>query len=604
MRLIPIALLGVLTTWASATAQLPPPVQQPTAAQAPIKPALQPGNAQPIEPACLEAIGVRRLLHQHPELTGAAATVGLVELCQPARHDSPGYSFMPNLQHDCFDGIDREGSYHYDNPHRPVRYSQHATVIAALLFGYDEQASCDGLGHFFYRGIVPAAAMEVYEANWFLYRRVMAVGPTIPSDVLTVSWGTDAQDELTMYWQRGIDALAARDRCVIVAGCGNGGTDNTIAKPSWGYNVISVGTARGLGQFPHSFQYVGRPIFEHSSFGPTEDGRSKPDVIALGLAVEPTVDSPHSYQFNRQGVGYSSFAAPQVAGIAALLIDAARFNQIDQGDDPLVIKALILNGANKLVGWHKGTTDPDDDHESPLDYRQGAGLVDAAASYRQLTAGQYNPASPSPTGWDAAAVALTPNDPNSQRIYHLGNANPGTQVKATLTWNRHYQQNGLFAALPLNSISLELWTVAANGELLHRLDHSDSTRDTVQHLYFENHTQGPLAIVVRSLENRPPHTPYEDYGLAYTVAQKNWTGDQFAADLNLDGIVDAQDIVIWVAAWTDWQQRNTTGETDHNDLSVPEDLNCDGRIDQTDFNILTQQRNRKAPWHTPNANSP
>jgi serine protease AprX len=61
-----------------------------------------------------------------------------------------------------------------------------------------------------------------------------------------------------------------------------------------------------------------------SSFGPTADGRIKPDVCALGTGVAG-VDSPRSLDRNdlySQGLSGTSFSAPLVAGACALLLEA------------------------------------------------------------------------------------------------------------------------------------------------------------------------------------------------------------------------------------------------------------------------------------------
>jgi len=71
------------------------------------------------------------------------------------------------------------------------------------------------------------------------------------------------------------------------------------------------------------------------------------------------------------------------------MMDAARKKGIRHGDDARLIKALLLNGADKLAGWHKGNCGPDDDHQSPLDSQQGAGLLNVWNSYRQFDGGQH-----------------------------------------------------------------------------------------------------------------------------------------------------------------------------------------------------------------------
>jgi hypothetical protein len=110
-----------------------------------------------------------------------------------------------------------------------------------------------------------------------------------------------------------------------------------------------------------------------SSVGPAEDGRLKPDVVAVGqnaLANGPG----HSYV----KAGGTSAAAPAVAGILALLTEAYR--QLHGGQDPpsALLKGALLNGARDL-----GRPGPDFEH--------GWGLADAHAATEMINNNQYFP---------------------------------------------------------------------------------------------------------------------------------------------------------------------------------------------------------------------
>ncbi len=65
-----------------------------------------------------------------------------------------------------------------------------------------------------------------------------------------------------------------------------------------------------------------------------------------------------------------------------------------------VLKAILMSSATKLPYWHKGRLTTDDDHEVPLDYVQGAGVVNAARAYQLLTAGRGQPGDVAKAGWD------------------------------------------------------------------------------------------------------------------------------------------------------------------------------------------------------------
>lgn len=559
-----------------------------------------------VQPGCLTAVGVYQLTDFDPKLTGRTVRVAMVELSQSTMFDNElsDYAFMPNFEHRSLTHVNLGDLYCYQNPHHPIVCSDHATMIAGTLFGRDTSAGLADLGAFEYRGIVPDALVEVFETNWFIYKQVLAgVRESFDNDVISISWGTDASDAITAWWQRGIDAMAQHQGVVIAAGCGNGSDDEftSISKPSWGYNVISVGAASGLGDFPDFLQYIGPPIMTCSSFGPTDDGRCKPDIIAPGICLGPSGYSDETYNCEMTAVSYSSFAAPQIAGIAALLIDAIRQNDIAHADDPRVIKALLLNGANKLIGWHKGNCGPRDDHEVPLDYQQGAGLVNAWNSYRHLIAGRYDPNDLSGPGdpndanhgWDWGWVNFDPNDPDSKRTYYMPEPlEPHSYFKATLCWYRHYQPQGVFEPLPLNVLTLELWSVDQQGNLSAKLDYSDSTCDNLQHIYYYSPQAQSVAMIVNGIGSGVGDISWEPYGLAYCSGQDNWSGDLFSADLDADGLVGVNDLLQLIDKIL-WTQNNNHPIEEY----LREDINADGQINGLDLSKLAEQWQWRSIWN-------
>jgi hypothetical protein len=562
-----------------------------------------------LQPVCLEPIGVRELAEAQPELSGAAVRVGLIELSQEGASAQRGQAFVPNLHHYSLEGVNLRGLFYYQNPHRPAQYSAHASMIAGILVGDDAQANYQEMGSFRYLGIVPQAELGVYETNWFIYKCILSPSPEpVEDDVLTISWGTTARDAITMAWQRGIDTLPERYGCVIVAGCGNGREkSSTINKPSWGYNVISVGTARNMGNFADCLRYVGPPVQKYSSFGPTDDGRAKPDVLAAGLYLGPDALTNDGYWRAEKEIGYSSFAAPQIAGIAALLMDAARQNQLLGGDDPRVIKALILNGANKLVGWHKGYCDPNDDDYYPLDLRQGAGLAHVGNSLGQLRAGRYDlnvvgdpNSARSNTGWDLAEIGTDPN--SLRKIYVLGKPlQAGDDFKATLTWYRRYQPRGIFNPLPLEKLILELWAIDEQGRLVSRLDYSASERDNLQHIYYHSDEDQRVALEVRLVGGDDEQQADRiSYALAYSGEDDNWSGDQLGADFNVDGIVDVHDLLEFLSTMRLHRENEDLAEMALDEPFITEDLNGDGRVNKEDFDIFSQEWQKRSPWYREN----
>jgi len=118
-------------------------------------------------------------------------------------------------------------------------------------------------------------------------------------------------DGNTTIVTRAADIAAGRG-ILVVASAGNSGTpfpgENTMNAPADGDSVLAVAAA----------DLVGARV-SFSSMGPTFDGRTKPDVAALGLSTvcAATTDST-SY---RTASG-TSLSCPLVAGAAALILEA------------------------------------------------------------------------------------------------------------------------------------------------------------------------------------------------------------------------------------------------------------------------------------------
>jgi hypothetical protein len=102
--------------------------------------------------------------------------------------------------------------------------------------------------------------------------------------------------------------MAARKGILVVNAIGNDGDNNwhIMGAPADADSVLAVGGIDPLDDYHISF----------SSFGPTADGRMKPNVCAFGDVV---VCNPEGLEINVQG---TSFASPLVAGFAACALQA------------------------------------------------------------------------------------------------------------------------------------------------------------------------------------------------------------------------------------------------------------------------------------------
>jgi len=102
--------------------------------------------------------------------------------------------------------------------------------------------------------------------------------------------------------------MAARKGILVVNAAGNDGSDkwHTIGAPADADSVLSVG-----GISPQDGYHI-----NFSSYGPTADGRMKPNVCAFGNTIV------YGSKMKEENVSGTSFASPLVAGFAACALQA------------------------------------------------------------------------------------------------------------------------------------------------------------------------------------------------------------------------------------------------------------------------------------------
>ncbi len=123
----------------------------------------------------------------------------------------------------------------------------------------------------------------------------------------------------------------------------------TVSVPGYSRTAITVGAVASDNE-----------ITGFSSRGPSDTNLMKPEIVAPGKEIVSTIRG-RSYDSDSG----TSFAAPHVAGVAALILDAVGKN--DQGEwnfDPFEVKSAIVRGAEDIT------------NDAP-DNTYGAGLVKA-----------------------------------------------------------------------------------------------------------------------------------------------------------------------------------------------------------------------------------
>lgn len=415
----------------------------------------------------------------------------------------------------------------------------------------------------------------------FFYPYVTAIrtgiessGVTLRADVVNSSWGYgDSAARVTETIA--MDALTLEGGVVNVVAAGNEGpAANTVGGPATGYNTVAVAALTGdLLNPPFSV------VANFSSRGPSDfynpatnttipDVRPTVDIAAPGdeltlayyggltgghtSGTDPTDGSGAYYIPN---IGGTSFAAPVVAGGAALMVDAARLfvdSTVASADmlDPRVIKAAMLAGARPPAGWSNGQAMADGviTTTQALDYASGAGILDLDATYRVYVGEPFSTTTDGLTtvyagigttlgvlgagggsglelrGWDLGSV-LSDAAATSGRVntYQLGAPlAAGDTFTAALSWFADRTVGSTLASaadVSLSDLSLEVWRYDDGLETI--VARSIATYSTTEFLRFAVAEPGIYSLHVAGLDQlyNLAETPVTDttYGLAWNV---------------------------------------------------------------------------------------
>jgi len=536
-----------------------------------------------LQPKALNHAGIYALRDIEPSLTGAGVKFAVVSRSITYIDDEPQNDYRPVIEHNCFKGS--QFGFHDQAAPQPA-ISPHSTAICSILFGEDPDAYNPELGQFYYQGAAPQAQADVYEFWNFLIDNVFNQQPP-DADIITASIGSAYEG----WWTRGIESLAEHYGLIVVAGIGNGlEAEDPLFYPAASANIIGVGVinsvntadlATKLAQFSLAYP-------KHSSLGPTVDGRCKPDIVAPGNCLAADINDSYSYKPTGD---WSSFSTPIVSGAVGLLVqkakqDPALSDAVSPEGGNCVMKAILMNSATKLPYWHKGLLAKDDDHQVPLDYIQGAGMLNAVGAYRNLIAGQSKPGYVSTTGWDLNELD---EGENPQNVYQMTFTNPADKyINATVAWNRHYDREYPFEAIPEADadLRLELWAVdTENPNNAYLLDYSDSSVDNVEHIYFQvdaNYTNYEIVISHGSVQADKA----QRYGLAWSVSDAENGDDILWYDLNADGIVDDLDTVVVLKNWI--------ASIQSPESYIIGDINNDGVFSIDDVHILMTYKRHQA----------
>ncbi len=179
----------------------------------------------------------------------------------------------------------------------------------------------------------------------------------------------------------------------------DGGYDCIPAGFATAKNTLVIGAVKDIPEgYWSSFDVV---MTNMSSWGPTDDGRIKPDVVANGYDLFTTgIDSVNDYDY----YSGTSAAAPSVAASIALLLEKAGYSYFSS-----TVKAIIIN-----------TADEAGDSPGP-DYKYGWGLMNTQKAIELIDQDQYE-------GWGSHIKEYQYSGPVEFHIQAEG------EVRVTICW--------------------------------------------------------------------------------------------------------------------------------------------------------------------------
>jgi len=347
---------------------------------------------------------------------------------------------------------------------RTVTIADHATHVAGTMAGSGARSQAAGGTDRQWRGVAPDAGMISYDFGDPIHDYPEAIG-MYDIDLSQNSWGWDFDVVPCDFYgdYRGeapdFDRVVTGQNGKVIAVIFSAGNERgyahcsahkpygNITPPATAKNIVTVGASNSNDNSMTSF----------SSWGPVDDGRLKPEVVAPGCQVGGGINSTIPALFidleprgNPDGVDdYSdpydimcgtSMAAPVVSGIGALLIEQYREIYNNTEPWPSTIKALLVQSAHDLddetTSWY---------NPGP-DYASGYGLVDAQAAVDLVRAGAIREDTISANGEvDMFDVWVPPG---------------ASEIKVTLAWDDPPAVENAAQTL-VNDLDLLLWSPIA-----------------------------------------------------------------------------------------------------------------------------------------------
>lgn len=283
-------------------------------------------------------------------------------------------------------------------------------------YGYIAGWDTDGITWFWY-GTWGNAEDEVFGQYDSETRTWDSIASAAPYYLIVKSAGNDRSDgppasgESFYYYSRNRWRSIAYNPASHPGGDGliHGGYD-TLPGPSCAKNILTVGAVGDA--VSGTTRWLGGALMEsYSGWGPTDDGRIKPDVVGNGSSLVSCYTEDNSSYASASG---TSMASPNICGSAALLVNLYAQRVAGGALRAATLKGLILHTADDL-----GLPGPD--------YAFGWGLMNTQAAADLMLA---HLAGGTPCWLGESTLAAT----NAVRTFEFATSNT-LPLRATLCWS-------------------------------------------------------------------------------------------------------------------------------------------------------------------------
>ncbi|MHA1786155.1 MAG: S8 family peptidase [Candidatus Helarchaeota archaeon] len=309
-------------------------------------------------------------------------------------------------------------------------------------------------------GVAPEASLVIVKvfdntgsgpSSWLMAGAEWAATRANPKpDIINFSGGittteaemqNDGQSSLSFF----VDAITSQYNILWINAAGNIDGDQLINLPADSYNCIAVGALNNLGTITRIDDSWAS---SYSSYGPTNDGRIKPEVVAPGTLINSTLRSGSSWGTDSG----TSFSAPHVTGAAAVIEELLNENfSIEKKYYPLVVKSLLIHTA---VDWKASGLGPGSDG---IDSNTGFGYI-------SLPRLQYFANHGYIYGKTLSSYYVDYRVP----YYYNVTLQAGVPFNLTLVWNRHASYNAPYVYYYGNGVpnDINVYLLNKNGVIV------------------------------------------------------------------------------------------------------------------------------------------